>query len=76
MGEKRADWKRLSIGQIVSGYDGELHGHYQGPVLKIERRSCVRRNLPDMWLVTVLVDAEFGCTVTKNFTSINEAYGE
>lgn len=71
--DKKAHPGRLHVGDIVTGYDGALHGHFRGPIIKYERVPTVRKNLPDMWLATVEVN-EFGSTITFNFDKFNEAY--
>lgn len=72
--EKRADWKRLQVGDTVSGRDGQF-GLFIGKIIKYERVYPVRKNLPVMFFATVVIN-EYGTTVKHNFSSFNEAYDE
>lgn len=73
--DQLANRNRLSVGMVVSGYDGAVHGHFTGTITEYKCAPCVRRNLPEMWLATVVVN-EYGSTVTLNYDRFNEAYGD
>lgn len=71
----RADWKRLQIGDVVTGFDGATHGNFTGVILRYERVEPVRKNLPLMIFATVRIN-EYGSTVTQNFSALTEAYDD